>query len=474
MRRLLFSYWTFAFYFHWENTLLLVYTSSLSASSVDSISAQASIDLPDSDAPEQQLSLPSFIITKLSYSTSPPLNYPFVSDVARSDGWFTTFHPALPATSVHSIFNFRPQWPCVSPFSSKTPKPAPGTAAPNGTPPNPRTTGKPRPFGFGSKVTGGGNATPQTPKDAAQLEAWLTDKVPRVILISKTYDFTSLTNTTANGCRPWKACSNGLHVQSAVNYDNWCSKEKTLGNVPVSLIDHQGKRLFSVPHRQHHYSEYPHYVIEPTYRLGGDAIMLNGATNWGESKVESNKGITISNNLFSGKTQWSARCQNRHYWTTLFSGPGDEITMARNCIDSTSGRSPKTGGSGNPKVLLHYYNNIHTNVIGETFEIGKGSNVVAEGNVFENVKIQDPGDLNTQDGGYSYVPLKEPEAVRCQSILGRHCVTNLLIQSSPYKFSLDTQALDASKAYPAVTQAKVMPASSIQRGVPGRCGVGNI
>ncbi|POW09547.1 hypothetical protein PSHT_02834 [Puccinia striiformis] len=428
---------------------------------------------------------------------------------------------------------------------AKTPKPAPGTAAPNGTPPNPRTTGKPRPFGFGSKVTGGGNATPQTPKDAAQLEAWLTDKVPRVILISKTYDFTSLTNTTANGCRPWKACSNGLHVQSAVNYDNWCSKEKTLGNVPVSLIESPlnpikiasrktllgvGKSAvikgkgFSLYRTDNIIIQNIHITsLNPHIVWGGDAIMLNGATNiWidhcsfsnigrqmivsgGESKVESNKGITISNNLFSGKTQWSARCQNRHYWTTLFSGPGDEITMARklsidflplfpqpsqryrismgaitypensiSCIDSTSGRSPKTGGSGNPKVLLHYYNNIHTNVIGETFEIGKGSNVVAEGNVFENVKIQDPGDLNTQDGGYSYVPLKEPEAVRCQSILGRHCVTNLLIQSSPYKFSLDTQALDASKAYPAVTQAKVMPASSIQRGVPGRCGVGNI
>ncbi|KAI9610038.1 hypothetical protein H4Q26_007032 [Puccinia striiformis f. sp. tritici PST-130] len=122
---------------------------------------------------------------------------------------------------------------------AKTPKPAPGTAAPNGNPPNPKTTGKPAPFGFGSKVTSGGNATPQTPKDAAQLEAWLTDKVPRVILISKTYDFTSLTNTTASGwylnfnlIQPWKACSNGLHVQSAVNYDNWCSKEKTLSNVP--------------------------------------------------------------------------------------------------------------------------------------------------------------------------------------------------------------------------------------------------
>jgi hypothetical protein len=71
--------------------------------------------------------------------------------------------------------------------------------------------------------------------------------------------------------------------------------------------------------------------------------------------------------------------------------------------------------------------------------------LLAEGNVFENVKIQDPGDLKTQDGGHSYVPLKPAEADRCKSILGRPCATNLLIQSSPYKFSLDTQAVDAFK-----------------------------
>jgi hypothetical protein len=69
---------------------------------------------------------------------------------------------------------------------------------PTADPSHARNTAKPTTFGFGSKVTGGGNAPPQTPKDAAELEAWLTDKVPRVILISKTYDFSS-TNTTANG-----------------------------------------------------------------------------------------------------------------------------------------------------------------------------------------------------------------------------------------------------------------------------------
>ncbi|KAI9630908.1 hypothetical protein KEM48_013486 [Puccinia striiformis f. sp. tritici PST-130] len=192
---------------------------------------------------------------------------------------------------------------------------------------------------------------------------------------------------------------------------------------------------------------------------GGDAIMFNGAKDiWidhctfshigrqmlasgGSSSAEGNAGITISNNLFSGKTKWSVKCNDKHYWNALFSGPNDSITMARNCIDSTSGRNPKTGGSGNPKVLLHYYNNLHTNIIGETFQVGRGSDVLAEGNVYKNVKTQNNNDAKTQLGGRSFVPLKPEDANRCTAALGRPCVPNLMLQSSNYLFGLDAQAL---------------------------------
>ncbi|PLW43005.1 hypothetical protein PCANC_10032 [Puccinia coronata f. sp. avenae] len=378
----------------------------------------------------------------------------------------------------------------------------------------PKNTGKAAPFGFGSKVTGGGNATPQTPKDAAQLEAWLTDKVPRVILINKTYDFSS-TITTTKGCQPWKACPNGLQVQKAVNYKDWCSKDKQIaGDVTVSLLTSpltpilvssrktllgvgklaviKGKGL-SLHRVQNIIIQNVHITwLNPQLVWGGDGIMMDGAKDiWidhctfsnigrqmivtgGKSQVEGNTGITISNNLFSGKTKWSSRCHDRHYWTVLLTGPGDEITMARNCIDSTSGRSPKTGGSGNPKVQLHYYNNLHTNAIGETFEIGKGSSVLAEGNLFKNVKIQNPGDVKTQDGGNSYVPFKPEEASRCSSMIGRPCVANQMIDSSPYKFDLNPQAANTFKKYPDVARAKVLPASSLMNGVPGKCGVGYV
>ncbi|PLW40354.1 hypothetical protein PCASD_07313 [Puccinia coronata f. sp. avenae] len=377
-----------------------------------------------------------------------------------------------------------------------------------------RNTAKPTPFGFGSKVTGGGNAPPQTPKDAAELEAWLTDKVPRVILISKTYDFSS-TNTTANGCKPWKSCPNGLQVQKAMDYKEWCSKEENLASdVTVSLV-HSPLNPILVGSRKTLRGVGKSAVIKgkglslhlvdniiiqniqidwlnPHLVWGGDGIMMDGAKNvWidhctfsnigrqmivsgGRSQIEGNTGITISNNLFSGTTKWSTRCQDRHYWVALFTGPGDEITMARNCIDSTSGRSPKTGGSGNPKVELHYYNNLHTNTLGETFEIGKGSNVLAEGNLFKNVKIQHPGDVVTHDGGNSYVPFRPEEASRCTSSLGRPCVANQMVESSTYKFDLNLQAVNSFKQYPDVTKARVLPASSLMHGVPGHCGVGFI
>ncbi|KAH9447154.1 hypothetical protein Pst134EA_029198 [Puccinia striiformis f. sp. tritici] len=263
------------------------------------------------------------------------------------------------------------------------------------TPRNPQGNGKAVPFGFGSKATGGGKATPQTPRDTAELLAWLTDKVPRVILISKTYDFTvAARNVTAAACRPWAACSNGAQVQLARNANNWCSSEKKLpSNIQVSLHSHaldaikvssqktllgvganavlKGKGL-ALNKVQNVIIQNVHITwLNPQMVWGGDAIMFNGAKDiWidhctfshigrqmlasgGSSSAEGNAGITISNNLFSGKTKWSVKCNDKHYWNALFSGPNDSITMARNCIDSTSGRNPKTGGSGNPKVLLH-------------------------------------------------------------------------------------------------------------------------
>jgi hypothetical protein len=100
------------------------------------------------------------------------------------------------STINHGMYGRSPQAPTARPPGTNQIKnPSPG-AQPGGK--TPSKDGKPVPFGFGAKVTGGGNAIPQTPKNIAELQAWLTDKVPRVILINRVYDFTTSSgNVTA-------------------------------------------------------------------------------------------------------------------------------------------------------------------------------------------------------------------------------------------------------------------------------------
>ncbi|PLW16684.1 hypothetical protein PCANC_13342 [Puccinia coronata f. sp. avenae] len=418
------------------------------------------------------------------------------------------------STINHGMYGRSPQAPTARPPGTNQIKnPSPG-AQPGGK--TPSKDGKPVPFGFGAKVTGGGNAIPQTPKNIAELQAWLTDKVPRVILINRVYDFTTSSgNVTAAACQPWKPCPNGLQVQTAKNYKDWCSREKKVAsNLQISLqasaldpikvsshktllgvgakavLKGKGLILYKV---QNVIVQNVHITwLNPQAVWGGDALTLQGARNiWidhcsfsnigrqmivshGKSGEEANVGVTISNNLFSGKTQWSSRCNNMHYWTAFFTGANDEITMARNCIDSTSGRSPKTGGSGNPKVILHYYNNLHTNIQGGVFQAGRGSDILAEGNVFKNVKTQNNGDAKTQDGGRTFVPFRDEDSNLCSAVLGRPCVANVMLQSSNYNWGQVTQTVNIFKGRPEVVKAGVLPAAKIQNGVPGLCGTGQI
>lgn len=55
--------------------------------------------------------------------------------------------------------------------------------------------------GFAVGVTGGGSATPQYPKDITELSKWLTDSTARVIVLDKTFDYTTSEGTvTGTAC----------------------------------------------------------------------------------------------------------------------------------------------------------------------------------------------------------------------------------------------------------------------------------
>jgi pectin lyase len=126
--------------------------------------------------------------------------------------------------------------------------------------------------------------------------------------------------------------------------------------------------------------------------------------------------VTISNHHIDGRSSWSATCDGYHYWAIYLAGSSDLITMKGNYIYHTSGRSPKVTGN----TLLHAVNNYFYDNSGHAFEIDSGGNVLAEGNVFQNVKavVEDP------IGGHAFSVPSASAASACSSALGRACQVN--------------------------------------------------
>jgi pectin lyase len=96
--------------------------------------------------------------------------------------------------------------------------------------------------GFATGVTGGGNAKPEHPQDVKELLKMLTDKTPRVIVLSKEYDFTgSEGKTTGTVCASW---GDGPGCQKIIQKD--CgTKPKLTGTwdnaarIPISVASNK-------------------------------------------------------------------------------------------------------------------------------------------------------------------------------------------------------------------------------------------
>lgn len=153
--------------------------------------------------------------------------------------------------------------------------------------------------GFAKGVTGGGSASPVYPKTNAELVSYLGDSSARVIVLTKTFDFTGTEGTTsATGCAAW---GTGSNCQLAINKDNWCknyqpnapsasvkydnagmlgitvnSKKTLLGQGSSGVIKGKGLRIVSGANniiiQNIHITE-----LNPHYVWGGDAITLDGA-----------------------------------------------------------------------------------------------------------------------------------------------------------------------------------------------------
>ncbi|KAG6951782.1 hypothetical protein JG687_00013384 [Phytophthora cactorum] len=312
--------------------------------------------------------------------------------------------------------------------------------------------------GLAAGTTGGGNATPVYPNSLAELKNYLQDSQPRVIVLTKTFDFRGTEGTrTETGCRPKSnrdclAKNNGYKGQdvilqsggmentggcvqgTAVKNPLLVTDNKTLRGVGTSGVI-KGKGLWirgnNVIIQNIHITQLNAHLI-----WGGDAIYIQGL-NGGKTPMErvwldhvkisnlgrqmiatgsaSVKSMTISNSEFDGQTQYSATY-----------------------VHNTSGRSPKVGGNS----VIHAANNYWYSNSGFSYDVVENGNVLLEGNYFESTAV--PNKNDTETVGAIIVPSSSTQT-KCKSTLGRNCIENTLVKCGTLSGNRESAALTNSK-----------------------------
>ncbi|KAM0258306.1 hypothetical protein ACHAPA_011303 [Fusarium lateritium] len=312
-------------------------------------------------------------------------------------------------------------------------------------------------YGFAAGVTGGeGEAV--TPATAEELAKLLADDTPRVIYIDKEFDFTG-TSKTGPGCdRKSCSASNGGQLYlgdlscggddnvavSSITYDAAGpeplpvgSNKSIIGNGKAVL---NGKGLSLKKGSSNVIVQGIEITnLNPGIVWGGDGLELKGENDgvWIDHCKFSKVGrmfivshydgsrLTISNSEFDGTTDTSASCNGNHYWTMMFYGEGDKVTLDRNHLHDVAGRAPKLGEPGT-NGYFHATNNYFQNMKGHAFDAYQGANAIIEGNAFDGVDTP----LTKEGAGVNtlFIP-DESAAASCQSALGRACEPNSVTSS---------------------------------------------
>ncbi|KAH1743874.1 hypothetical protein KXV22_005417 [Aspergillus fumigatus] len=346
--------------------------------------------------------------------------------------------------------------------------------------------------GFASSVTGGGSATPVYPSTTDELVSYLGDSEARVIVLTKTFDFTGTEGTTtATGCAPWGTASG---CQVAINKDNWCTNYQSSAPSVSVTYDNAGSLGITVNSNKSLIGEGTSGVIKgkglrivsgakniiiqniaitdinPKYVWGGDAITINQADLvWVDHVTtarigrqhyvlgtEASNRITLSNNYIDGESDYSATCDNHHYWNIYLDGSSDKVTLKGNYLYKTSGRAPKVQGN----TYLHAVNNYWNDNSNHAFEIGDGAYVLAEGNLFSDVTAAVESSSFTGElfGSAS-------ASSTCQSYIGRDCVANSFSSSGTLSRSnVDVLSKFKGETVASASAAGTSPASSAGQG----------
>ncbi|KAI5236270.1 putative pectin lyase precursor [Aureobasidium subglaciale] len=305
--------------------------------------------------------------------------------------------------------------------------------------------------GFAYGVTGGGNASPDYPADITELKSMLTDSVPRVIVLKKTYDFTQSEGTiVGNVCLSWGA---GHSCQQIIQEDcgdtpSMMAKWWKAPTVAIDVASHKtilgvgnkgvirGKGLrFTNGATNIIVQNIQIADLNNKYVWGGDAIgFTNSSKIWIDHVTthnpgrqhyvfgyEPSTGITLSNNFINGNSTYSTSCDHYHYWNFEMVGTDDQITLKNNYMYRTAGRAPALSGG----TLLHAVNNVWSDNGGHVLEGGDTkARGIFEGNAFT--------DINSMVADYAGRLFGTPAGSesKCKSALGRDCQTNSYKQAS--------------------------------------------
>ncbi|UZJ62798.1 pectate lyase [Pseudomonas sp. KU26590] len=381
------------------------------------------------------------------------------------------------------------------------------------------------PDGFAQGVTGGGAVAAVHPRTPDELKSALcssfdrkgqcTDVTPRVIVLDHVFDFrgsvsvNGSSTTTETGCMV-TACPKGggqwaingansfcaTRPPAQVTYDNAGlqrlkvgSNKTIIGSGDRAGIQGMGLLIGGGAHnvivRNLTLSD-----INPRVVWAGDALTIDDAdgvwidhntfarigrqmvvTGWGSASH-----VTLSNNEFDGRTNYSSTCDGHHYWVWLFLGHHDTLTIARNYIHDTSGRAPHAGGMGNADITAQLVNNVfaHLSREGAIMSRTDSSHLLVEGNRFEDVTHPLFNDIKQPGTAFApFAPLSEGTTSLCTKVIGRACVANdARASGDDYR----PQDLAALKAFEPYRQYLITPLSSdaAMAQVPAQAGAGKI
>jgi pectin lyase len=184
--------------------------------------------------------------------------------------------------------------------------------------------------------------------------------------------------------------------------------------------------------------------------------------------------VTISNNEFDGRNEYSPDCSGKNYWGLLLAGT-DRLTFAGNWLHDIGGRWPKLHATRDS--VVHMANNLFENSSGNGHALqysGSKLRILAEGNYFDDVAypVAAPGG----DRGQLFGLYRQSNALRnvCSSAIGRICTGNVA-DPAPKTDHLvqDSAAINALKPYRS-SLVKAYSASSVPDTVRANAGVGKL